>query len=267
MGIFFSSLESCGIDSMSCTDDVITALLFMPPTDTKQEIRNMSQYNKCKLHNIQSKDKNIISTIEVHPKKQSAVNKVVIFSHGNASDIYTFYNYLKYFSDTYVVLVVCYDYIGYGLSSEKKPSEEGCRESLEAVASYYVEKYGANNVVLVGQSLGTGVVVDYAMENEWSSAILLISPYKSIPRVIVDIPIESSFRHNTFKSLYKIDSLICPVKIVHGKSDELIPAHHGQYLYDKLTNKSLAPYFVENAGHNDVLWKIPNYIILEVLNA
>lgn len=62
---------------------------------------------------------------------------------------------------------VSYDYIGYGMS-EGEPSEENCLKSLSLVVDYY------NNYkeLLIGQSLGTGVVVDYVSTNEWTLPII-----------------------------------------------------------------------------------------------
>ena len=189
--------------------------------------------------------------MEINNKKS---NKLIIYSHGNASNIYTNYNELKYYSDNFGCTVVSYDYPGYGLS-DGRPSEESCSAAMYKVVDHYIHKYGKDNIILIGRSLGTGVVVNYAYDNNWYSQnkcpIVLISPYKSIGRVVCDsyVP-ETSIANNKYKSYSKIEKLQCPVKIVHGLSDEVIDASHGRYLYGKLKNP-LAPVWKQGKGHND----------------
>jgi pimeloyl-ACP methyl ester carboxylesterase len=297
MGNLFGYVSSnLGIDSFGSIHDTASNLIFQPPTNTKKLIKSLNNCERCNIFNIESKNKHKICVGEFWPKNpNSNVNKIVIFSHGNASDIYTFSEYLQWFSDTFNVVTICYDYIGYGITVNKdghrdQPSEKGCRESIETVVYYYLAnasykyycqnkvlikksqianyepKIKPNNIILIGQSLGTGVVIDYASIYNWTSPIILISPYKSIPRVILDSSIsDCSFAHNTFKSNQKISKLHGPVKCIHGAADELISAKHSSDLYNQLVNKMFSPLFIENAGHNDILDMIPNNHIEEVL--
>src|SRR5258705_194298 len=76
------------------------------------------------------------------------------------------------------------------------------------------------NIILIGQSLGTGIVIDYVSKNKWDSPIILISPYKSIISVVCDSSIVKPI--DKFQSLKKIKSITCPVKIFHGKEDKTI---------------------------------------------
>lgn len=190
--------------------------------------------------------------IEVSRCNKSHPNeKIIIFSHGNASDIYTFYRQLCNYSTNLGVKIICYDYPGYGLSTGNL-NEENCYSAIEEVVNHYIKKVGEANIILVGQSLGTGITVNYANNHNWKYPIVLISPYKSIARVICDTCVpESSFRHNMFKTYVKIENLECPVKLIHGTNDTVIPIHHSQYLYDRL-KYPMSPSWKQGVGHNDI---------------
>jgi pimeloyl-ACP methyl ester carboxylesterase len=245
MGSVFSS--RLGIDSIGSIDDTVTYLLFQAPDTDKVAIRNLAFKRNYTLRDIDG-----FSTLEIKPLV-SKLKKVIIFSHGNASDILGMSYYLEKLSNNLGITTVCYDYAGYGLS-EGRPSEEQCYEALKSVVNFYRRTYLENDIILVGQSLGTGVVTHYISTNNWFSPVILISPYKSIPRVLYDTSCaESSFRHNTFSTIYKLDKIKCPVKIFHGKADEVIDCSHGEYIYNNLPIKTLKPTYYEGVGHNDIL--------------
>lgn len=44
-------------------------------------------------------------------------DNIIIFSHDNGYNIYTFYEYLKLMTDNLGVMIVIYDYPSYGLST------------------------------------------------------------------------------------------------------------------------------------------------------
>ena len=122
-------------------------------------------------------------------------------------------------------------------------------------------------ILLVGQSLGTGIVVDYIskQQNKWSNPVILISPYKSIPKIITQYNlIEFLICKNKFCTYDKIIKTICPIKIFHGCIDNLIPISHSEELFELTPNKSIQPTWFDNTGHNDILNKIDmdEYIII-----
>jgi hypothetical protein len=136
MGSLFSSNEnnSCGIDSIPSVDRIITDLVFVPPKVFSKE-NIMSYFNaleECTLLYITSKKGSNISTIEITPIKNKYPNKLIIYSHGNAEDIYLSYEFYNSLSNMLGIKVVGYDYNGYGLT-EGVPSEEGCYDALDGI--------------------------------------------------------------------------------------------------------------------------------------
>ena len=92
------------------------------------------------------------------------------------------FNYFLKVATVNNVNVVIYDYVGYGLSSKNTPTESLCYESLEVVVKYLTNVLNINmsNIYLVGQQLGTAVVIDYAWKNYWKNPIMLISSFKNV---------------------------------------------------------------------------------------
>jgi alpha-beta hydrolase superfamily lysophospholipase len=106
--------------------------------------------------------------------------------------------------------------------------------------------------------LGTGIVVDYAAKHEWLHPIILISPYKSIGTVVFDNPSSSIFVSpvDKFKTLDKLSELKCPVKIFHGKKDDVIDIKHAETIFENLPDQTLEPVWIQNADHNNILEKL-----------
>ncbi|QKF94550.1 alpha/beta hydrolase family protein [Fadolivirus algeromassiliense] len=264
MGLSFSSIP-CGPSSL---ENKMNSIIFKPPTTPIKAFSRLNTY-KSKIFDIETKNGNI-NCIIIVPElvnlyKWLTYKNVIIFSHGNASDIYGMYDYLQYLSTSLNVLVISYDYPGYGLS-DGIPTEKNCYAALQTVIDHVKKELGyqENTILLMGQSLGTGIVIDFAANNKWKSPLILISPYKSIVRVVFDTscvrPIDK------FETHRKLDDVVCPVKIFHGEDDELINISHGKLIYCSLNDKTFDPVWLKDTGHNDITAKIDMNDILQVIN-
>ena len=256
----FIGLES-GLDSFDSVNNIVTGMIYMPPLNNKNNIKNLANNKNVKLFDL-SYNNLKINVLQITPPNILHENKIIIFSHGNGTDNYDMFTYLNLLSTYLGVIVVSYDYPTYGLS-EGKLSENTCNNSLSIVMWHYLKSN--KKVLLIGQSLGTGIVLDYVYHTKWSSPIMLISPYKSIPKVLIDNDfIESCVSYNKYQSHKKINNITCPVKIFHGNDDKLIDISHSKYLYKNLKNKTLKPVWINNVGHNDIINKITldEYLVL-----
>lgn len=257
---------SCGLDSFGYIDRRMKQLVFQPP---KTEYRDILKLNttRSNLFNTQIKEI-VVCGVHIKPIIRK-LNKCIIMSHGNGCDIYTCSPYLYNLSDKYGIDVICYDYPEYGLTTGT-PTEHTCTQCLESVVHYVQNKLNisSKNIILYGQSLGTGVTIDYlSKHHSWKQPVILVSPYKSIPKVVIDYSItDYTFNKYTFNSLSKIENIKCPIKIFHGMLDDLIHVDHSKHLYEKLRNKKYKLSLISNADHNNILNKIDDKEILEILN-
>lgn len=159
----------------------------------------------------------------------------VLFSHGNGGNV-------SYYGPTMHALrrqlgrpVLVYDYPGYG-KSEGSPSEAGCYAAGEAAYRWLTETRGAppGRVVLLGESLGSGVAVELATRHD-HAALVLLYPFTSLPAAAKWhypwLPC-GTFMSNRFDNLSKIGRCRRPVFVVHGTDDTVVPFDHGQRLYE-----------------------------------
>lgn len=260
--------------TLSSVDDTMNQLIFHPPaTDNECVFQKLTIPDYTGVNGLNGACK--YELIDIHLITHPSSEKWIVFAHGNASDISSMLSFCNEMSDELEANVMLFDYVGYG-TSKGSCSEEGCYEALQCVVDYMIDdlKITASEIFLVGQSLGTGVVSDFAYRNQWKNPIMLISPYKSIVSVVSECSAStssftaktSSVQMDKFCTLDKIGKITCPVKIIHGENDELIDVSHGKTLFDNLPNKSLKPVWLPRTGHNDILHKIPLSAYKELFN-
>jgi len=197
----------------------------------------------------------------------------LLYSHANSEDLGMLYNKLEYMAQELNVNILAYDYTGYGYSKvnfpDSEPSEEACYADIEAVYSYLNNylKVPHQKIVLFGRSVGTGPSC-YLAEKLSSHGIhlggvILHSPFLSIYRVVADCGFSLTMCGDAFPNVDFVEGIDnCPVYIIHGTDDEIVPFYHGCALYDALavgncaSNNALArnikcdSLWVDGMGHN-----------------
>jgi pimeloyl-ACP methyl ester carboxylesterase len=101
-----------------------------------------------------------------------------------------------------VLLEHCrYDYSGYGQSSGK-PSEHNTYADIEAAYKCLIENFGAKEeeIILYGQSVGSGPTVDLASRLHRLRAVVLHSPILSGLRVMY--PVKRTYWFDIYKVCY-----------------------------------------------------------------
>jgi fermentation-respiration switch protein FrsA (DUF1100 family) len=144
--------------------------------------------------------------------------------------------------------VFAYDYPGYGLS-DGTPSEGGIYAANAAALLHLTGKLGvpANRLVLYGRSLGGGPAVDLASK-EPVAGLILESTFTSVFRVMTRWALLPG---DQFKNARKIPQITCPLLIMHGTDDRVIPFHHGKKLFDAAHGPK-RHLWVQWAGHNNL---------------
>lgn len=199
----------------------------------------------------------------VHVRRgHGGTDRVVLYSHGNAEDLGQRLGYLDLMSQVCATDVFAYDYCGYGLS-EGTPSEEGCIAAIDAAYEYLLEQFSPNRIVAFGRSIGTGPSIDLAMRHPELRGLVLQSPLESCGRAVVG-PVGAwvGYHLDLFRNYEKIDKVTCPVLVMHGMEDEIVPWENGISIH-KACQNAVEPLWVENCGHNDM----PNEVCLRRVRA
>lgn len=172
----------------------------------------------------------------------------ILFFHGNAEDIRFCGRDLQRFNRLgWSALAV--DYPGYGLTGGK-PTEKGAYRAAEAGWRFLAETQGipAGRIVVAGFSIGTGPACWLAARKS-PAGLLLFAPFKSAVRVVTGIRI---LPFDPFPNLANVKRVSCPVAVVHGTRDDVIPYAHGQAVATAAGDR--ATFFsVPGADHNHLL--------------
>jgi fermentation-respiration switch protein FrsA (DUF1100 family) len=173
----------------------------------------------------------------------------LLFSHGNAEDLGTVMPFMQQFHDRgYSVLI--YDYRGYG-TSEGRPSTRKAKQDAAAVYDWLVQTKGIapQSIISHGRSLGGAVATWLAAHREVGGLIIEVS-FVSAFRVKTHWPLLPWDKFNSLKSIRRAD---CPVLVIHGTEDEIIPFWHGQKLYDAAPEPK-QHLWIEGGRHNDYVY-------------
>lgn len=173
----------------------------------------------------------------------------VLFTHGNAEDIGLLDGYVAAYRSLGVT-VLALEYPGYGLSTGQ-PSEPGAYAAADAALAHLAASgFPSGRVVLHGRSLGGAVAVDVASRHD-VAALILESTFTSAFQVMLPL---AGLPGDRFTSLAKLPRVRCPTLVIHGTRDEVIAFRHGERLFDALPAERRRSWWVEGAGHNDLLW-------------
>jgi hypothetical protein len=186
-------------------------------------------------------------------KPPEAGKDILVFFHGNASShLGNVYMAAPYARDGYGFLSV--GYRGYN-GNPGKPSEQGFYEDARATLKALMDSgAAAENIVLYGQSIGTGVAVQMAREFPDVKALILESPYTSLPDVAAGtyffVPVRLLMK-DKFDNLSKIQDIQTPLLVIQGLRDSVIPPKFGRRLYEA-ANEPKDIIQLEGYGHNDL---------------
>lgn len=233
-------------------------LLFHPQPTSKPEVAEiLNQYPAFDTLSFVMKDGNRTCG---YISKDTITNKLplVIYFGGNAEEVSHLAEKNKYFPNTIMVLM---NYRSFGLSqgiiSEKSMFSDALEIYDKLVANPEVD---ANNVIVMGRSMGTGVAT-YVSSQRKTNATVLITPYESIIDVAQEkypfVPISWFIKH-PFKSKEYAASITTPVLSLIAKNDQVIPPHHAHNLMEAW--KGNTEVFEVNEDHstimkNEEVWK------------
>lgn len=182
--------------------------------------------------------------------------QVVLFSHGNAGNMSHRTHKIKQILDL-GASVLAYDYQGYG-KSEGKPSLQGLIDS--GCAAYDVltreKHYKPEQIILYGESLGTGVTTQIARRRPCAAVVLesaFLSPIALARGCVPLLCIYPSilWPGPNLDNLAYVKENHPQLLIIHGVQDKLIDVSNGKQLFAQAREpKALA--LLPDCGHNNI---------------
>jgi len=182
-------------------------------------------------------------------EKDLKKDKTILYFHGNAGDLSNRVHKLNKLNKFNVNILII-SWRGFS-GNPGKPTEENLYNDAKKSVAWLNEAGVKNkNIILYGESLGTGVATELGQDNSFAG-IVLESPFTSIadaakiyyPYLPIDLLIK-----DRYDSSKKIKNINTPILIMHGKKDDVVPFKMGLELFNK-ANQPKFSYFSENDDH------------------
>jgi fermentation-respiration switch protein FrsA (DUF1100 family) len=183
------------------------------------------------------------------PPRQS--KPVILYFHGNGGALrHRVPRFLELIADG--IGLVALEYRGYGGSSGH-PSEKGLIADADAAYAFATERYPTKQLVLWGESLGSGVAVALAARKP-VGRVILEAPFTSAADVASRhypfLPV-SLLMKDQFRSDLRIGKVTAPIMILHGVKDRVVPFSQGERLFELAHQPKRIVRFLD-AGHDDL---------------
>ena len=165
-------------------------------------------------------------------KKDLNKYKTILFLHGNAGNLFNRSYKLNELNKLELNILII-SWRGFS-GNPGKPTETNLyKDSKKAVKWLNDKGVKSKNIILYGESLGTGVAVEIGQSNEFNS-IILESPYTSMIKAAKIyypyLPVRFLLK-DKYNSEEKIKNVKIPILIMHGKKDQIIPFKMGKELF------------------------------------
>uniref|UniRef100_A0A8R7VGA9 AB hydrolase-1 domain-containing protein n=1 Tax=Triticum urartu TaxID=4572 RepID=A0A8R7VGA9_TRIUA len=178
------------------TSSVAARLAFFPPEPATYEVA--AEEGGLRMTGVLPD-----ANVDVHALPTRAGTRVVaafwryptarltlLYSHGNAADLGQMLGLFMELRSHLRVNIMCYDYSGYGASTGK-PSEYNTYYDIEAVYDCLKKEYGIGqeDLILYGQSVGSGPTLHLASRLEKLRGVVLHSGILSGIRVLYPVKV------------------------------------------------------------------------------
>ena len=179
----------------------------------------------------------------------------ILYFHGNAAGLANRAPRVAFFqSQGWGAVIMAYR--GYAGSSGS-PSERNNFADAKLVCDKLVaEGIPASDILLYGESLGTGVAVELAASRNGAGGVILEAPYTSLVDVAATyygfLPLSLLMRER-YDSIERIGKIGAPLLILHGVRDGVIPFGLGQRLHARAAEPKRLVEF-PYGGHSDLYW-------------
>ncbi|QCW99838.1 alpha/beta hydrolase [Aggregatimonas sangjinii] len=199
-------------------------------------------------YNVETRDGAVINGLHFKTKNPKGI---VFYLKGNSKSIKGWGKFAVDFTrHGYDVVMV--DYRGFGKSTGRR-TQKAVKRDLQIVYNQIKENVSEKYIILYGRSLGSGFATKLASMNN-PRMLILDAPYYSLTKMakkyipFMPLSLLVKFPMPTYKWLQYVQ---CPVHIIHGTDDKLIPYKTSVKL-SKIKPKLSRLYTVIGGGHKNL---------------
>ena len=182
-------------------------------------------------------------------KKNLKDYKTLVYFHGNAGSLENRIHKLNHFQDMNInFLIIAWR----GFNGNKgKPSERGLYVDGKSAIDWLKKKgVDEKNLILYGESLGTGIATHLA-QNKNYAGVILETPFTSMVDAAKNfypyIPINLLLK-DKFENFKKVKNINTPILVMHGEVDQIVPFSMGKKIYE-IANNPKYSYFTKYDDH------------------
>ncbi|MFT5077731.1 MAG: pimeloyl-ACP methyl ester carboxylesterase [Planctomycetota bacterium] len=234
---------------------VISVLLYFlqdqflfKPEKLPKDFQFLYEHQDVEEYNLETRDGAVINGLHFKVEKPKGV---VLYLKGNSKSIKGWGKFaIDFTRNKYDVIMV--DYRGFGKSTGKR-SQKAMKHDLQYVYNKIRERVSEEYIILYGRSLGSGFATKLASMNN-PRMLILDAPYYSLQKVTARyapfMPLSLILKYPipTHKWLKYVN---CPIHIIHGTNDKLIPFKVGVKL-SQIQPNSTKLYPIIGGGHKNM---------------
>ena len=201
------------------------------------------------IEKVKIKTQDNIELLSWYHEKNVKDYKTILFLHGNAGSLENRIHKINHFKDMNInfLLLAWRGFSG----NNGYPTEKGIYEDARSAVRWLKNKgIVEENIIIYGESLGTGVATEIA-QNKSFAGIILESPFTSMVDAAKTkypyLPVKFLLK-DKYESDKKIKNIKSPILIMHGKVDNIVPFYMGKKMYD-LANQPKYSYFSKYDDH------------------
>ena len=204
---------------------------------------------KVDIDEVQIKTSDNINLLGWFHKKDLNKFKTIVYFHGNAGKLENRIHKLNHFKDMDINFLII-SWRGFSENSGK-PTEQGLYKDGKSAIDW-LKNMGLDDkdIILYGESLGTGIAIEIA-QNKNFAGLILETPFTSMidaaKNVYPYIPVGLLLK-DRYENDKKIKNINIPLLVMHGEEDQIIPYKMGKKIYE-IANKPKYSYFTKYDNH------------------
>lgn len=175
----------------------------------------------------------------------------ILFSHGNAVDLALMLPFYREIAHELQVNLLGYDYSGYGASTGA-PSVLNTFADIETCLAWLLQQgKRPRDIILYGQSVGSGPTCHLAAKLPDLGGVVLHSPLSTGMRVMNPTWHYWPTFLDVYPNIRLVTKIEAPLLILHGVKDNVVDISAGRALH-KAAKNPVEPLWAENCDHQNV---------------